>query len=86
MKRDEVEESISGLETTQRVILSATLIAYFVQDLFLFETTNGLILWFLILALISIQSKLSLQPMVVKENQKEHKAIKKIIRYKGWRW
>ena len=81
VKRDEVEESISGLETTQRVILSATLIAYFVQDLFLFETTNGLILWFLILALISIQSKLSLQPMVVKENQKEHKAIKKIIRY-----
>lgn len=37
----------------EKIILAATFVAYFVQNLFLFETTNALILWFVLLAYVS---------------------------------
>ncbi len=40
-----------------RIVLLATLVAYFVANLFLFETSNSLLLWFLILAFISSQQQ-----------------------------
>lgn len=51
-----------------RLILFSVLTAYFVQSLFLFETTNTLLVWFLILAFISAKQSAAPQPM---ENKKQ---------------
>ncbi len=46
----------------KNVILFGTLLASFITSLFLFETSNSLLLWFLILALVSAQSQTSVIP------------------------
>ncbi|MBI5023209.1 MAG: O-antigen ligase family protein [Candidatus Magasanikbacteria bacterium] len=59
-------------------ILFATIVAYFIADLFLFETTNGLILWFLLLAFISSQSP----PIVIgkaTENKNNYFGASKVV-------
>ncbi|MCX6779085.1 MAG: O-antigen ligase family protein [Candidatus Magasanikbacteria bacterium] len=43
----------------EKLIFFSILVAYLVQDLFLFETSNGLFLWFIFLALISTNWRIS---------------------------
>jgi len=45
-------------------ILFATTVAHFIANLFLFETTNSLILWFLFLAFVSASDEFSCHPRV----------------------
>lgn len=71
LKNKIVGRGLKSVSTVGKIILFATLVAYFVGGLFLFETTNSLILWFLILAFISSQSS----PVVVISKIAETKNI-----------
>lgn len=51
-RKSEPASSDFGFTTFERIIAGGTLVAYAVYQLFLFETTNSLLLWFVLLAFI----------------------------------
>ena len=61
------------------IILLATFIGYFTQNLFLFETTNALLLFFLILAFISSGNDRALEAGELTVAEAEQKTIPKFL-------